>query len=173
MLPPSYSLIPGNYPWFALTLVNSVQFHPPVSAPFLVLGTLNPRVSAPFLSRVRRNSQSSSVGNIFYSCRNSQSSSVSTLSCSSRNSQSSSVSTLSCSWGKELSIIQCQHPFLILYRNSELPHRQGGCLAFWRLQNRFPAEEALIYTMHEAVRGTAHEGGGEISQLDLPCLTPL
>ena len=36
-----------------------------------------------------------------------------------------------------------------------------------------PAEVALIYTMHEALRGTAHEGGGANSQLDLPSLTPL
>ena len=27
--------------------------------------------------------------------------------------------------------------------------------------------------MHEALRGTAHEGGGATSQLDLPSLTPL
>ena len=32
---------------------------------------------------------------------------------------------------------------------------------------------ALIYTMHEAVRGYAHEGGGATSQLDLLSLTPL
>ena len=32
---------------------------------------------------------------------------------------------------------------------------------------------APIYTMHEALRGTAHEGGGATSQLDLPSLTPL
>ena len=36
-----------------------------------------------------------------------------------------------------------------------------------------PAEVALIYTMHEALRGTAHEGMGATNQLDLPSLTPL
>ena len=33
-----------------------------------------------------------------------------------------------------------------------------------------PTEAALIYTMHEALRGTAHEGGGVTSQLDLSSL---
>ena len=36
-----------------------------------------------------------------------------------------------------------------------------------------PAEVALIYTMHVALRGTAHAGGGATSQLDLHSLTPL
>ena len=36
-----------------------------------------------------------------------------------------------------------------------------------------PAEVGLIYTMHEELRGPAHEGGGVTSQLDLPSLTPL
>ena len=31
-------------------------------------------------------------------------------------------------------------------------NRQGGCLACWRLQDRFPAEAALIYTKHEVLR---------------------
>ena len=35
------------------------------------------------------------------------------------------------------------------------------------------AEAALIYTMHEALEGTAHEGAGATRQLDLPSLTPL
>ena len=35
------------------------------------------------------------------------------------------------------------------------------------------AETAPIYTMHEALKGTAHEGGGATSQLGLPSLTPL
>ena len=35
------------------------------------------------------------------------------------------------------------------------------------------AEVALIYTMHERSGGTAHEGGGATSKLDLPSLTPL
>ena len=35
------------------------------------------------------------------------------------------------------------------------------------------AAVALIYTMHEALMGTAHGGGGAISQLDLPSVTPL
>ena len=29
-----------------------------------------------------------------------------------------------------------------------------------RLQGRFPAEAALMYALHEALRGTSHEGGG-------------
>ena len=37
-----------------------------------------------------------------------------------------------------------------------------------------PPEVALIYCMHLALRGTAHEGGGgATSQLYLPPLTPL
>ena len=36
-----------------------------------------------------------------------------------------------------------------------------------------PAEVALINTTHEALRGTAHDGGGATSQFDLPSLTPL
>ena len=36
-----------------------------------------------------------------------------------------------------------------------------------------PAEVALIYTLHEAHRGTAHEGGGATSKLNLQSLTPL
>ena len=36
-----------------------------------------------------------------------------------------------------------------------------------------PTEVALIYTMHEALRSTANEGGGATSKLDLPSLTPL
>ena len=35
-----------------------------------------------------------------------------------------------------------------------------GCLVCWRLQGRFPAEAAKIYTMHEEHRGTFHEGEG-------------
>ena len=38
---------------------------------------------------------------------------------------------------------------------------------------RFPAEAALIYTMHEVLRGTANKGGGANGQLDLPSLMPL
>ena len=52
----------------------------------------------------------------------------------------------------------------------EWSHRQGGCLACWRLQDRFSAEAALIYIMHE---GAAHEGGGATSQFDLLSLTSL
>ena len=36
-----------------------------------------------------------------------------------------------------------------------------------------PAEVALIYTLPEELRGTAHEGGRATSKLDLPSLTPL
>ena len=36
-----------------------------------------------------------------------------------------------------------------------------------------PAEVGLFYTVHVALRGTAHEGGAAASQLDLPFLTPL
>ena len=35
-----------------------------------------------------------------------------------------------------------------------------------------PAEVALIYTMHEALRGNAMRVGGATSDLDLPSLTP-
>ena len=42
----------------------------------------------------------------------------------------------------------------------EWPHRQGGCLAYWRSHGRFPAEAALIYTMHEALRGYCPWGWG-------------
>ena len=35
------------------------------------------------------------------------------------------------------------------------------------------AEAALIYTMHAALEGTAHEGAGATRKLDLPSLTPL
>ena len=35
----------------------------------------------------------------------------------------------------------------------EWTHRQGGCLACWRLQGRFSAESSLIYIMHESLRG--------------------
>ena len=42
-----------------------------------------------------------------------------------------------------------------------------------KVARSIPAEAALIYTMQETLRGTAHEGGGATSQLDLQSLTPL
>ena len=41
---------------------------------------------------------------------------------------------------KRCTVLQCSSP--------ECQHRKGGCLACWRLQGRYSAEAALIYTMH-------------------------
>ena len=58
----------------------------------------------------------------------------------------------------------------------EWPHRQGGCLACWRLQDQIPAV-AKLHRFKLRMRGsggTAHEGGGgATSQLHLPSLMPL
>ena len=42
---------------------------------------------------------------------------------------------------------------------TEWPYRQGGCLICWRLQGQLPSQAAPIYTLHEEIGGTAHEGG--------------
>ena len=54
----------------------------------------------------------------------------------------------------------------------EWPYRQDGYLACWRLQDRFPAETALIYTMHEAFRGYCPWGLG-VRPVIWTSLTPL
>ena len=62
----------------------------------------------------------------------------------------------------------CHWPiFLIIY--PEWPERQGGCLACWWLQGRFPAEAALIYTMHEGAQGllSMRVGVGSVN-----CISP-
>ena len=41
-----------------------------------------------------------------------------------------------------------------------------------KVARSIPAEASLSYTM-QALRGTAHWGGGATSQLDVPSLTPL
>ena len=51
---------------------------------------------------------------------------------------------------------------IIIISYPEWPHRQGGCLACWRLQDRIPA----VAELHQFILwmrlsgGTAHEGGG-------------
>ena len=45
------------------------------------------------------------------------------------------------------------------------PHAAVACM--------IPSEVAPIYTITRRSGDTAHEGGGAISQLDLPSLTPL
>ena len=48
-----------------------------------------------------------------------------------------------------------------MYNNYTLNGRIGKVVASHAAVARSsPAEVALIYTMHEALRGTAHEGGG-------------
>ena len=60
------------------------------------------------------------------------------------------------------------------WRYAGWPHRHGGWLACWRLEDRFPAKATLIYTMHEGVQGVLPmRVGGATSQLYLPSLTPL
>ena len=55
----------------------------------------------------------------------------------------------------------------------EWPHRQGIKASHAAVARSIHAEVALIYTMHEALRGYCHESGGATSQLDLPSLTLL
>ena len=57
-------------------------------------------------------------------------------------------------------VSQCGHP--------EWPYRQGDYLACWRLQGRFLAEVAPIYTEHDQLRRYCPGGGGVVaaSQLD-------
>ena len=54
----------------------------------------------------------------------------------------------------------------------EWPHRKVAA-SHAAVARSIPADVALIYILHEALEGTAHEGRAATSQLDLPSLTPL
>ena len=72
-----------------------------------------------------------------------------------------------------LPLISMQWILISIYY-PEWQHRQGGCIACWRLKGRFPAEAAPIYTGHEALSGHCPWGWRvTASQLDLQSLTPL
>ena len=63
--------------------------------------------------------------------------------------------------------MSCLHSCRLNKCSNTLNGRLGKvvCLACWRLQGRFPADAAMIYTMYGELRGTAHKGGGCVQSI--------
>ena len=82
------------------------------------------------------------------------------------------ANTHSPAWWWKHTRIWASHEWLIIHW---VANREGGCLVWWRLRDRFPAEAAPIFNVQLAFKGYCPVKGGGVTvcQLNLSSLTPL